>query len=474
MPSPSPLAPGPAVWLALGVLMATGVPAAESLDLPAARELGRRLFREARFSAPRGDFSTSCQTCHLFDEDPQGLRAHTDFLSRSWIAWRREDPRREHARNSPSLLDAGTLPVLHSDGEFTSLEDLVLGTLAGRTFGWLPDEEAEARSWIVGVIQGDPGAESDEPPYAELFRRAYDIDPGRSPAAEVLDGVARAVAEHVRTLEAPRNSPYDRFLDANGLAGVPAAQEPAEAYARRLLRDLALAESGPGIRFVPGFSPQALDGLKLFLRVPGSEEGDGADASPVGNCVACHPPPDFTDHSFHNVGASQGEYDQVHGAGSFARLEIAAGSRPVPHFQAQPQRRWPQRVDLGHWNFADPSSPLRRSGEGAEAFLRRMVGTFKTPTLRNLAYSHPYLHNGVYPTVRETLEAKLEWSRMARRGELRSADEELLGMALDDDAVSLLVTFLASLGDELKPGLPAPDLRQPVPDSYAPDNYPRF
>src|SRR5262245_4647878 len=91
----------------------------------AAVRLGLRLFNDARFSSPKGDLQNSCGSCHLYDEDPQGLRAQTDFFSRSWVPWRATDPRREELRNSPTILDAGLMPRLHFDGEFNSLEDLV-------------------------------------------------------------------------------------------------------------------------------------------------------------------------------------------------------------------------------------------------------------------------------------------------------------------------------------------------------------
>ena len=67
---------------------------------PTARQisLGLRLFGETRFSTPKGDLPASCVTCHLFDEDPQGLRAYTDFFNRSWFSHRTQDPRRLHAR----------------------------------------------------------------------------------------------------------------------------------------------------------------------------------------------------------------------------------------------------------------------------------------------------------------------------------------------------------------------------------------
>jgi len=68
--------------------------------------LGDRLFRDDRFSTPDGDLPASCSHCHLYDEDPQGMRAYADFFNRSWVSFRMQDQRRLELRNSPSILDA--------------------------------------------------------------------------------------------------------------------------------------------------------------------------------------------------------------------------------------------------------------------------------------------------------------------------------------------------------------------------------
>src|ERR1700729_1538636 len=64
-------------------------------------------------------------------------------------------------RNSPLLVNA-TLTrdvpqIFHFDGEFPTIEDLVIGTLTGRNFGWLPSEQANAVAHIAKVIRGDDG-----------------------------------------------------------------------------------------------------------------------------------------------------------------------------------------------------------------------------------------------------------------------------------------------------------------------------
>ncbi|MBK6797949.1 MAG: hypothetical protein IPG76_14550 [Acidobacteria bacterium] len=145
---------------------------AEKKDRPAIVRLGERLFRDDRFSTSKGDLPASCSTCHLLDEDPQGLRAYADFFNRSWVSSRIQDPRRLELRNSPTLFDVGEMERLHYDGEFPSLEALVKGTLSGRPMGWLPGEESAAFDHVFKVLINDraegPGAAGT---YREEFRK---------------------------------------------------------------------------------------------------------------------------------------------------------------------------------------------------------------------------------------------------------------------------------------------------------------
>ena len=390
--------------------------------------LGKRLFYDARFSSPKGDLPASCSNCHLFNEDPQGLRAFTEFFNRSWFSWRAEDPRRLHARNAPVLFDVGLHPVLHFDGEFASLEALVKGTFAGRPMGWLKGESAQAFAQMQAVLLRET--------YPQQFKTAFGVELAKLSAEETANQVASAVAAFMRTLRSPMESPYDRFVATNQLAELTNAKSYDALFARLEKKD--------SLRFNKNFDEDALRGMQIFFRTSG-------DAS-VGNCVACHTPPLFTDLSFHNVGVSQADYDSVHGEGKFAALEIPLNAaRPVERLRMAPERGLPERADLGHWNLVDlKRSPLRKADESDTAFLQRMVGTFKTPTLRHLAYSYPYFHNGAFTDLLDTMREKVRLSELARDGKLRAADEQLSRMRLSEADIVSLVKFLNSLNEELR------------------------
>ena len=411
--------------------------------------LGLRLFRDTRFSSPQGDLQNSCASCHLLDEDPQGMRAHTDFFSRSWVPWRTADPRREGLRNAPTILDSALMPRLHFDGEFGSLEELVKGTLAGRPMGWLPGEEDQAFDRVYEIIRNDSTEGLDQAgSYRAVFKAAYGLEPAKLGKTEVIDRVAKAISDYIRTQNSTRTTPYDGFVQANRLSTEPAKGEDPKLFANRLLGDVAALEKKRMLKLPPRFGAAAIQGLKIFFRTSGSGS--------TGNCVACHAPPLFTDFSFHNMGVSQGEYDRVNGDGSFATLQIPAAAkarRPSTQFREVPSKRNREFADLGHWNYVDlKGSPLRRAGESDDQLLTRMIGAFKTPTLRNLAYTQPYMHTGGFTSIESALGELMRMSEMARAGQVRSGDEELARIRITDADIPSLVAFLNALNEDFKPG----------------------
>ena len=93
---------------------------------------------------------------------------------------------------------------------------------------------------------------------------------------------------------------------------------------------------------------------------------------------------------------------------------------------------------------------MRHAGESDEQFLQRMIGTFKTPTLRHLAYSAPYFHNGAYSSLEETLRELLRLSELARAGKVRQADPELARIKITEADFGPLTAFLNALNENLK------------------------
>ena len=472
---------------------------------------------------PFAGFAINCRACHLVNEHfapGQGNRTYSDYARRSPIPAREDGktltPRNSQPMVNSTLLHEGEL-FLHFDGEFVSGEDLVKATFTGRNFGWLPGEQDEAARHFVRVIREDDGRgplarEFDGWTYREMFlgtnaalgeetkrfRLPEDLrlDVMRAGDEEVFNAAAKLVSAYMDSLKFSRDetreydgSPYDAFLETNQFPRRVDAGATGSYYNRHLtdifqtVRNPVFVDGSNGVAPpAPGrfktlrqefrFGTQELAGARIFFASP-----DGQRTSGVGNCGACHSAPDFTDFKFHNTGASQEEYDGLHGAGSFAKLDVpglakrnASFDRWLPatakHPRAQgaffaiPTRDKPGRADLGLWNiFGNPDHPrpqpalhaLLNGEEGRLAdaqLLPRTIALFKTPSLRGLAFSGPYLHNGSKDTLEEVVRFYIKTSALARAGKLRNAAPELSGIRLGSDDVEPLVAFLNALNED--------------------------
>jgi hypothetical protein len=459
----------------------------------------------------------NCRNCHLEDEQQNapggGLRTYADFARRSPIP-AREDGKLTTLRNTPSLASASAARlnfVLHYDGEFPTGADLVQGTFTGRNFGWLPAEKATAIQHIAKVIREDNGtgdlAQQFGGPYSKVLAgdssvpaafqlsQKFRLDVTHATDAKILAALGNLVNAFLQTIRFDSDatgvfngSPYDLFLARNNLPSQPGAKESRLDYSRRLRVAVnALANPvfiGPAdgqfttlaIPFV--FGTDELAGLKLFLAEAAVPPTPGT-LSGVGNCVACHTAPEFTDFRFHNIGVSQQEYDAVQGNGAFMKLKIptlaerkanpaatlpANGKHPsyAGTFAAIPSASNPNQVDLGLWNvYANPDIPkpqknlkkttLELFGRlKAEDSLSRTIASFKTPGLRDLLHSQPYFHNGSVDDLQGVLNFYVLAGQLARANQLRNPDPALAGIAISPTEAAQITKFLMSLSEDFK------------------------
>jgi cytochrome c peroxidase len=421
-----PEAPRPlraaAVLLLLHGCVATTF-AAEEAPNAAAIELGARLFQERNFTNPAADYGSSCGECHASGSDVQGraTRVFADYTPQSLTATKDMT-----LRNTPTLLGVAEHEQLGWDGAHASLEELVLEKLLGPTMGWKPTDQERALAAIHFTLahEGDGGA-SDTASYAEALQGAYAVDLETMSVEEAVHAGARAIADYVRSLRSTRTSPWDAFVSMNRLHPGPIEGETVENYAAGVWSRLGNQEGRQLVKRPKGFTQEAYRGFKTFFRT--APEGEAA----VGNCVTCHVPPDFTDGRFHNAGVSEAAYDAIHGAGAAAGY--AKPTAPTEATRSRPASDDRSRIDLGRFNVA-PEEP------GA-------VAAFRTPTLRSLVGTDPYMHDGAYATLEDAVRAKMRAAEQARAGGLPWADPEIADIRIGEDDVAPLVAFLRQLHD---------------------------
>ncbi|MGA8740863.1 MAG: hypothetical protein WB561_06725 [Terracidiphilus sp.] len=459
----------------------------------------------------------NCRFCHFvteFEGVPHaGNRTYSDFTTHSPMPRMQANGFDHTPRNSMQMVDSFTSrsgPLfLHFDGEFASGEDLVVGTLTGRNFGWSPSQYNQAIAHIAQVIREDDGSSQlaadrlNSLSYAVLFKgtdpripsdlllpASQRLDVSTARDTQVAGEVAICIAQYMKDLLFQRDSfgryigsPYDNFLRVNHLPQQPLAGETKASYNQRLYQQT-LALNNP-IFIIPNdgsfkyhsqpyqFGALELQGLKIFL----ASASAGAVNAHAGNCASCHQAPDFSDFVFHNNGVSQEEYDGAHGSGTFLNLFIPANTQRLASFDtympvspahpnaseafrhpADPNN--PSYADLGLWNvYLNPDMPNPQANLSSfvcaagkdctvDQRLASTIAQFKTPVLRDLEDSAPYFHNGSAPKFDDVINHYIQMSQLARAGAMRNAPAEFANMSISQDDLAALVAFLQSLTED--------------------------
>ncbi len=202
----------------------------------------------------------------------------------------------------------------------------------------------------------------------------------------------------------------DRFLSNLGKA--------LEAYQRKIISSNApfdqwVASVPEGIDSHDLFSTAAKRGLRIFVG--------------KGKCILCHSGPNFSDGEFHNLGLPRTE-NEVADYGRYEGIKKLKADR----FN-------------GMADFSDDRSPETNI---RLRYLKRNLnnlGEFKTPTLRNIAITTPYMHDGRFATLREVIDF---YSDLPGSPVYGHREETLTALKLSDQEKTDLEAFLLSLTDE--------------------------
>ncbi len=216
---------------------------------------------------------------------------------------------------------------------------------------------------------------------------------------EVFANVGKALAAYQVQLVS-RDSPFDRF--AEGLRDGDASKMNA-------------------------ISDSAKRGLKIFVG--------------RGNCRLCHSGPNFTDGEFHSVGPRVLGGGEPTDAGRFKGIDSLKSSP----FNA-----------AGAFSD-DPAGPVAQR-LGALVNPPENWGQFKTPSLRSVATSAPYMHEGQYLTLDEVIEHYSTLADAGPNGLAHHREKILQPLNLSEQEKADLKAFLESLTGA---PLPASLLKKP-------------
>jgi cytochrome c peroxidase len=254
----------------------------------------------------------------------------------------RSNTLREVARNAPALIDAAWYAGAHFwDGKVDTLWSAPLFTFEQ------PDEMDSSRLHVVRIL-------------AEIYKVRYEAIFG--PLPDLADG--RRFPEAGK----PGSAAFDSMTEDDRLAVnriYANVGKALEAYIRKLA-----AGRSPFDDFMTGsensLSPPARRGMVAFTKY---------------GCQSCHSGPTFTDEKFHQL-----------------NLPTAAGH--MPDSGREGGVRFARSWAFGSSGaFSDP--PL--AGQATQA-VAEDVG-FRTPSLRNVAQTGPYGHDGSLATLDQAIDA---------------------------------------------------------------------
>ncbi|HSX83214.1 MAG TPA: hypothetical protein VLQ80_32225, partial [Candidatus Saccharimonadia bacterium] len=132
-------------------------------------------------------------------------------------------------------------------------------------------------------------------------------------------------------------------------------------------------------------------------------------------------------------------------------------------FRAIPSWDNPLLTDLGVWNifanldFPAPQAKIRAilcaehvppSCPDDSPLLDEAIARFKTPSLRDLGHSAPYMHNGQFDTLDAIIGFYIGTAAQTRQGTLRNGAGALQGILLTQADTQPLVAFLKSLNED--------------------------
>jgi cytochrome c peroxidase len=379
---------------------------AETADQAAA--LGQKLFFETRYSGALKVASTlgavgdtgkvACVSCHTSTEFFVDTRSLPNNLSVG-VTWT--------ARSAPVLVNV----------------------VYYKWHGWAGKQDS---LWQQAGLSPETGSNTagDRCVYAHMLWTYYHEEynalfPG-TPLPEALDPASGNAARFPakckpKASSAAADGPWEMMTaeDRFAVLQVMANQGKAVAtYESRLI-----SRNAPFDRFVAGeadaISDEAKQGLRIFL-------GKAA-------CTDCHNGPFFTDQKFHNLGVPQ----------------------TGPHVPA---------MDQGH--FEDVSELLRHPlnsvspysddpNVGWLAGLEPLVadtGKFRTATLRSIAKTAPYMHDGAFATLRDVIDF---YNRGGGTGPFAGdKDVRMTPLLLSERDIQQLIAFLQTLtGEPVSPAL---------------------
>lgn len=354
---------------------------------PAAALLGQRIFFDTGFSLNN---QVSCATCH----DPDKGFADGKSLPTGLT---------QGSRHSPSLLNVAGHRWFFWDGRADTLWSQALHPFE-RT-----EEFGSNRLAVLHRVYEDPVLRGD---YESVFGPMPPLeDPSRFPR----DASPEAEHESESQVAWKRMSESDQEACNAAFSNLGKA---IAAYEHRLVPepsrfdDFVKAMLADDSKAMAAYPPDARRGLLLFIGEAG--------------CRQCHYGPLLSDLEFHNTGIPPGHGGLPKDAGRWEGIKL---------LQANPFR--------ASGPYSDDPESIRALSTDSLAINSELWGAFRTPSLRNLNQTAPYMHQGQFKSLREVLDFYNTLEEMVVMDHHQETVLKPLGLSENqlDDLESFLMTL---------------------------------
>lgn len=336
-------------------------------------------------------------------------------------------------RSRPNNTSLGVTRGVHSSP--TMINNAYAGDIA--LGGWQSWGGFKDSLWSINTVppESTPEQNSSRLHVAHVIFANYKAD------YEAIFGTLPPLGDQVRfpLVGKPGTPSFDNMAAADQVAVTRVLAnfgKAIEAYERRLISSS--YETAPFDRMLAGddtaMTPEAIRGAKLFVGKAG--------------CNECHRGAALADGKFHNIGVPQGgPYVPLIDTGHFGALEFVI---------TDPFNRSGAFSD--HPDDSHIKNPVSTDAD---------VGAFRTPTLRNIAKTGPYMHDGIYVSLWDVVN---HYNFGGGTGSYSGTKEATIApLLLTDREVGDLVEFLRSLSDG--DPLPNADFPEGLCDTPALPNF---
>jgi cytochrome c peroxidase len=311
-------------------------------DDPLAAELGHQLFFDERLSSTG---TVSCATCH------QPEHYFTDQLPLA--VGKSLGP-----RHTPGLVGLSHSPWFYWDGRKDSQWAQALAPLEAA------HEHDFSRSELASLISSDAGLTAQ---YEKIFGALPEVPMNSAPATPDGDADKNAAWQ---ALDAEQQQAINQIY-ANAGKALAAYQRKLQPGRSRFDDYADALDDSLDARTNDSLTDTEIAGLALFIG--------------KADCVSCHNGPLLSNHEFHNTGV----------------LAVDGQLPPMGRYEGVRMARQDSFNCLGPYSDAKPEQclELRFALDSNE-----LVGAHKTPTLRNVSETAPYMHGGQIATMAEVIQ----------------------------------------------------------------------